>query len=450
MTYSKEIIKVLKSKDLKEGDRIVVGDYEGLLMPSPEITSSPKHLILKLDNGYNIGIKYKPGMKIEKSATPEPQEIEDEYIYETREKHVEKLKEATRKAPVSLLAVGGTIASKVDYHTGAVNATLTAKDLIAQVPELTEIAFIRMKTISETMSEDMDNEIWKLMAKEAAKELNHGAEGVVITHGTDTMHYSSAALSFMLKEPPKPVIFTGAQRSSDRGSADSAMNLICSVHTAKSQIAEVGVCMHASVNDDYCYFLRGTKVRKMSTSMRSAFKPINDYPLAKVWPSGRIQLTNRRLRFRRKGKVKSDTKFEPKVALLKAYPGSEPKLIDFLVKQGFKGIVVEGTGLGHVPTLAKKSWIPSITKAIDRGVPVVVASQPLYGRVNLSVYSNLRTLYYEVGAIPAEDMLPETAYVKLGWVLGHTKSLKKVREMMLENYVNEINPRLQTGMFMYK
>jgi glutamyl-tRNA(Gln) amidotransferase subunit D len=295
----------------------------------------------------------------------------------------------------------------------------------------------------------MDHTHWQRLAKEVVKELNSGVAGVVITHGTDTMHYSSAALSFMLPGLPKPVVFTGAQRSTDRGSADSAMNLVCSVHAAKSDIAEVAVCMHAQPDDSYCLLNRGTKVRKMHSSMRNAFRPINDYPLAKIWPNGQIQLTNKRQRFRSAGRAKADTKFEPSVALVKAYPGSEPKLLDLLVEQGIKGIVIEGTGLGHVPTLAKKSWIPSIKSAIKSGVPVVVAPQTLYGRVNPNVYSNLRTLYYEGGAIPGGDMLPETAYIKLGWVLGHTKSLEKVREMMLTNYAGEFNERLEPGMFLY-
>ena len=162
-----------------------------------------------------------------------------------------------------------------------------------------------------------------------------------------------------------------------------------------------------------------------------------------------MEATSKNYHPRRKGKATVDARYQPKVAIVKAYPDSEPKLIDYLVKQGYEGIVVEGTALGHVPTRAKKSWIPSVKKAVGSGVPVVVATQCIYGRVNPNVYSNLRTLYYEAGAIPAGDMLPETAYVKLGWVLGHTKALKRVREMMLTNYAGELNSRLQPDMFLY-
>ena len=418
-------------------------------MPSPEITSSPNHLIIKLDNGYNVGVKYEKGMRLEKSEKPEPEIIEEEYEYETKEQHIKEIKEKREHPKIAILSVGGTIASKVDYRTGAVSAAMTAKDLTAQVPELLELAHVDMRTILEVMSEDMDHKHWQLMAKEVAKELNHGMYGVVITHGTDTMHYSSAALSFMLPELTKPVVFTGAQRSTDRGSADSAMNLICSVIVAKGEIAEVGICMHGEPGDTYCLFNRGTKVRKCHTSMRNTFRPINDYPLAKVWPDGKVDIINKNWKRRRKGKVKTDLKYESKVALLKAYPDSDPSILDFLVNEGFKGIVVEGTGLGHVPTQARLSWIPSIKAAVERGVPIVVTPQTLYGRINPNVYTNQRILFYEAGAIPGEDMLPETAYVKLGWVLGHTRSLKRIRRMMLTNYAGEINPRLEPDMFLY-
>lgn len=448
MAYSKEIQGVLRRKGIREGDRIVVGDYEGLLMPSPDITGSPDHIVLKLDNGYNVGIKYEKGLRIERSKKSEPKVVEEEYEREVEEHHVKKLEEREDYPKIAIISVGGTIASKVDYRTGAVSAAMTAKDLVAQVPELLDIAHIEVETLFEVMSEDMGPKHWIKLAKEVGKQLDK-SDGVVITHGTDTMHYTSAALSFMLRGLNKPVVLTGAQRSSDRGSSDASINLICSVHSARSDVAEVAICMHGEPDDSFCLLNRGTKVRKMHATMRNAFRPVNDYPIAKVWPDGKMEFIKEDYHKRGKGNLKVDAKFEEKVALLKAYPGSKPELVDWLVKQGIKGIVVEGTGLGHVPTKAKNSWIPSIKSAVDSGVTVVVATQTLYGRVNPNVYSNLRVLYYEAGAIPALDMLPETAYVKLGWVLAHTKVLKRVREMMSTNYAGEFNERLQPDMFLY-
>jgi glutamyl-tRNA(Gln) amidotransferase subunit D len=280
------------------------------------------------------------------------------------------------------------------------------------------------------------------MAKEAARELNEGARGIIITHGTDTMHFSSAALSFMLRNLTRPVVFTGAQRSSDRGSSDTVMNLICSSHVSGySDFAEVGICMHAESSDTHCFFIRGTRARKCHTSRRDAFKSINDLPLAKVWPDGRIEITNENYRKKFEGKVVADTKFENRVALIKAYPGSDPGLIDYLVKVGIRGVVIEGTGLGHVPTSTpepERSWIHHVRDAIKSDVAVVITSQCLWGRVHPYVYRNLRILD-STGVIWGEDMLPEVAYVKLGWVLGHTKNLKKIREMMLTNFAGELS-----------
>jgi glutamyl-tRNA(Gln) amidotransferase subunit D len=252
----------------------------------------------------------------------------------------------------------------------------------------------------------------------------------------------------MLKNLTKPVVLTGSPRSSDRGSSDAFMNLICSAYAAVSNIAEVGVCMHGSTDDQYCHFIRGTKVRKLHATRRDAFRSINEMPLAKIWPDGKTDILNKNHKTRKDEKVVADVKFEPRVALLKAYPGSEPEILEILAKKGYKGFVIEGTGMGHVPTEAEKSWIPVIKKLIKDGIPVVIAPQTLYGRINTDVYTNLRVLYHDAGAIPAEDMLPEVAYVKLGWVLGHTKDLEKVRELMLTNIVGEITARSEIEAFL--
>jgi len=448
MSYSKRIEDELKKKGIKIGDRVKVGDVEGLLMPSPEITGNPDFLVIKLDNGYNIGVKFKG--KIEKSSTKEPQRIKKEFEYEVEETHAQSIPKCHDLPMISLISAGGTISSKVDYKTGAVYPSFTSRDLFAQVPELSKIVcFKELKTVSEVLSEDMCYEDWIEIAKECAYQINDGAGGVIVAHGTDTMHYTSAALSFMLSGLSKPVVLTGAQRSTDRGSADSAMNLICSAHASISDIAEVGIVMHAETDDSYCFFIRGTKARKMHTTMRNTFRPINDYPIAKIWPDGKVEPLQT-YKKRTDGKVKADTKYEPNVALVKAYPNSDPTIIDYFVKKGCKGIIIEGTGLGHVPTQNKKySWIPHVKEAVNSGVFIGIAPQTLYGKLNPDVYANGRILAYEANAVHLKDMLPETAYVKLGWVLGHTKSMKKIKDMMLTNYAGEFKERLQPDMFLY-
>jgi len=437
MEYSKEIERILKRKKIEVGNRIRVirgkEVFEGLLMPRIEL-GDKSTLILKLDNGYNIGIKFDKKTKIEKIGRgKKPGKIPSL-----------KLK-GKRKESISFIATGGTIGTHVDYLTGGVYMCRKPEEILATVPELEEVVSIKRALRPFTLaSEDMTPKEWKKLAKIVARELNSDVKGVIITHGTDTLHFTSAALSFMLRNLNKPVALVGAQRSPDRGSFDGRINLLCGAHFAKSQIAEVCIIMHSSINDDCCFAIRGTKVRKMHTSRRDAFKPINDLPLAKIWSDGKIEILNENFRERNDSKVVADTKFEEKVALIKAYPGSNPEIIDWFVKKGYRGIVIEGTGLGHVPTstLRKEdSWIPHIKKAIDKGMVIAITSQCLYGRVHPYVYRNLRILSSS-GAIFCEDMLPEVAYIKLGWVLGHTKNKEKVKEMMLKNYAGEISERI--------
>jgi glutamyl-tRNA(Gln) amidotransferase subunit D len=447
--YSQQIQKVLKN--FKIGDRILITKdkktYEGLLMPRTEL-GDKNSIALKLDSGYNIGIRHEKGIKIEKSKKAEPKEIREEIKFEFEKEKVKELKFDSKKPKVALIMTGGTIISRVDYRTGGVAALEKPEELLTNIPELKNIVNIEnILTPFRKMSEDFNYKDWQTLTELVAKELNKN-EGVIIAHGTDTMHYTSAALSFMLKNLNKPVILVGSQRSSDRGSSDAFMNLICSAYVATSNIAEVGICMHGSADDQYCYFIRGTKVRKMHSTRRDAFRSINEMPLAKIFPDGKIDILNKNYKKRSDEKVVADVKFEPKIALLKAYPGSEPEILEFLVKKGYKGFVIEGTGMGHVPTAAEKSWIPTIKKLIKDGIPVVIATQTIYGRINTNVYTNQRILYHEAKAIPAEDMLPEVAYVKLGWILGHTKDLEKVREMMLTNMKGEITERSEIDSFL--
>jgi glutamyl-tRNA(Gln) amidotransferase subunit D len=428
--------------EAKSGDKVKIitekEEFEGILMPRPELLEKG-FTVIKLDNGYNIG-------------------IEDKKIKEIKliEKYTQK-KEKKIKIPfnknlptVSILSTGGTISSKIDYKTGGTYADYTAEDFVAMMPELAKIANLKTKKVMSIMSEDMNSEDWTKIAKIIADELNSGVDGVVITQGTDTLHFSTAAMSFLLKDLTKPVVFTAAQRSIDRGSSDAFMNLICAVTAAaKFDGAEVVSCLHGTTNDDYCILNRGAKVRKMHTSRRDAFRPIDELPLAKVYPD-KIEIVNKEYKKRCEGKVTADNKFESKTALIQIYPGMDPKIIDFYINRGYKGIVLAATALGHIPTLKEKySLMPNLKKAIDKGISIIIASQTLYGRVHPLVYTNLRKLSLELGCIFVEDMLPETAYVKLGWVLAKTTNPEKVKELMLTNIAGEITERSDEKSFLY-
>lgn len=414
------------------GDRIEVKakgrSYVGQLMPRPKL-ADPTYLTLKLPSGYNIGIR---GGDVESVNLLKKTEKE-------RAGTSADVAFDGSKPNVSILSTGGTIASKVDYQTGGVYASFSARDLLEGMPELSDLANIRAQSIMNVMSEDMNPKLWVDMARAVAGELNSGAEGVVVTHGTDTMHYSTAALSFMLSNLGKPVVFTGAQRSTDRGSADSFLNLLCSVSFAKSDVAGVYLVMHGSMSDSFCYAHLGTKVRKMHTTRRDAFKSINATPVAKIGSDGEVTRLSEDTPRRSDGKVAVDGKIDDRVALVKVYPGLDPGVFDYYLDGGVKGVVIEGTALGHVPTTIKEtSLIPKIEALVGSGVLVAMTTQCLYGGVNPHVYSNLRELSSR-GVLYCGDMLPETAYVKLMWALGKSERVEGAKKLMLENVAGEFS-----------
>lgn len=437
--YSSQIEKALKSRKISIGDRVKVTKnnfaVEGLLLPRIELADTSS-LVVKQDNGYNVGIRYEKGVKVE--LVSRGKEIS------VRHATVDQRKDTT-KPLVTILGAGGTIASRVEYNTGAVFPEFSPGDLLRSFPQLKEIANIKGRELFRLFSEDMTPEHWKIIAKETAKEMSSGAHGVVLMHGTDTMNYTAAALSFMLQNLPVPVVLVGAQRSSDRGSSDNLMNLVCATQAAAhSNIAEISVCMHATSSDDYCYLHQGNKVRKLHTSRRDAFRSVNVLPFAKMWVANKkIEYMRENYAKRADRKLRIDEKMNPNVGLIQIHPGIKPEFIE-ATKKIFDGLVISGTGLGHVPTNPSKekfakSVVPAIKSLIDSGIPVVIAPQTIYGRLNLNVYSAGRLLK-QAGVIgDGADWLPETALVKLMWVLGHTKNVEKVREMMMTNFAGEIS-----------
>lgn len=437
--YIDKAAQILQAGNIEPGDRVLVrlkdGDFlKGILMPRPQLYESSSTIIIKLDNGYNVGIN------IDKIASIELLEKHGVKVSSTR------LRERPAKGPrVTLISTGGTIASKVDYETGAVTPALSPEEITEWVPEVEEIAHISTKEIMSIFSEDMKPELWSRIAEEVYAEMVDGVTGVVVAHGTDTMAYTSAALAFAIRDKPVPVVFVGSQRSSDRPSTDAALNLISAVIVAsRATFAESVIVMHSSTSDDASAVHRGVKARKMHTSRRDAFQSVNDKPLALVYPLKRELVVIGKIYEERGSKNPVLMhRFDNRVALVKFYPGMNGDIIDYLIDRGYHGIVLEGTGLGHV----SNDLIEPIKRAVEAGIPVVMTSQCLFGRVNMYVYSTGRRLL-EAGVIPGGDMLPEVAYVKLSWILGSvSRDLNEVREYMERNIAGEINPRHTIGLY---
>ena len=423
-------LKLLSKHGVTVGDSVKVstehGEMSGVLMPRYE-SASEDYIVIKLKSGYNTGIhvaKIKSVTKLpkgESSVTAKVPEIAEN-------KNLPK---------IALISTGGTIASKIDYRTGGVHAALSASELYSSVPELANHASIDPEVLLSEYSENLKPEHWTIIADKIAEKVKTGNyRGIVVSHGTDTMHYTSSALSFALQGLPIPVVLVGAQRSSDRPSSDAALNLIgATIFAANAKVAGVFVAMHAGTSDDAVAVHVGTRVRKNHTSRRDAFESIDVTPVALVRNNAvEMQKSEIKLAKRSEGSLAAKTKFDGRVALLKYHPGFDPKLIEHATKAGHKAIILEGTGLGHV----SKDCFSALKNAVSAGTIVCMTSQCIWGRVSMTVYDTGRDLL-GIGVIPLSDMISETAMAKAMWVLANTSSSDEAKKTMQENIAGEIS-----------
>ena len=400
--------------------------FEGVILPRSG-SFDDLHIVMKLKTGYNVGLHCDRLEHVTEVGYKEAK-------YKIPEK---EFPERPTLPKVTLLGTGGTIASRLDYRTGAVIPAFTPGELYGAVPELADICNLTTKKIFGVFSENMAMENYIVLANAIGEEIAAGADGIVIGHGTDTMGHTAAILSFMVQDSPVPIVLVGSQRSSDRPSSDAALNLIHSVRTAAySDLAEVVICMFGPTSDRYGLLHRGTRCRKMHSSYRSTFRTVGDVPLAMVSRDSFNYLTDD-YRKRDKSRVpKIDAVYDDRTTILYYYPGMNPDLVDALVEKGYHGIVIAGTGLGHV----NKPLYPAIKRATDAGVHVVMAVQTLWGFAQMYVYDTGRDLM-DLGIVPLDNMIPETALMKLSWVLGHTRERSEVMRMMTTPVAHEITPR---------
>jgi glutamyl-tRNA(Gln) amidotransferase subunit D len=432
--YRETGLKLLSEHSISVGDSVKIatddGEISGILMPRYE-SASEDYIVIKLNSGYNTGIhvdKIKSITKLLRKGK------------EAAASTVTPAVPANENLPkIAFVSTGGTIASKIDYRTGGVHAALSAAELYASVPELANYASIDPEVLLSEYSENLRPKHWTLIAEKVAEKIKTGRySGIIVSHGTDTMHYTAAALSFALQNLPVPVVLVGAQRSSDRPSSDAALNLLGAIIFAtKSEYTGVFVAMHHCTSDDIIACHVGTRVRKNHTSRRDAFESIDTTPVAfvrnnkiEMQEKSQIQLVKRSS----DNPVEVKTRFEDRVMLLKYYPGFDPMLIEHAINAGYKAIVLEGTGLGHVG----KECFPALRKAVDAGLIVCMTSQCIWGRVRMTVYDTGRDLL-EIGVIPLSDMISETATVKAMWALANSKNVEDAKIIMQENLVNEIS-----------
>ena len=427
------LLNKMKEKIVSAGDQVELRTsdkiWEGTVLESYD----PETILLKLSSGYNIGIKEKDILDIEVKNSKNEKQL------------IEKTSTTNKSLPnVAMIITGGTISSRLDPKSGGVIPT-DAEELLNIAPELKDICNIsRVEKPFMKFSENMCYKDWKKLAETVENLLNdENISGVIITHGTDLIHYTSSALSFMLGKLNKPVALTYSQRSIDRGSTDAYLNLICAAKFAVSDIAEVALVGHKDLNDEYCLAMPGAKVRKLHSSRRDAFKVVNSEPFAEISKTEFKILKSFNPRDNSL-KIKADNKFEHRIAVVKITPGQEPNILEWYSTLGYKGTILELTGLGHVPTQdGEHNWLPTIKRLTENGMIICGVAQTIYGRLDLNVYSSGRDLQ-KTGLIPLNDMLSETAFVKLGWVLGHSSWIRdgKIEQKMLENFSGEFNDRL--------
>ncbi|MFH0884569.1 MAG: Glu-tRNA(Gln) amidotransferase subunit GatD [Candidatus Micrarchaeota archaeon] len=430
--YSKRLLDEFRKIGIEIGDRVKLVcagvEFEGLLMPRPQ-SGDQDIVVLKLDSGYNTGLRA-DSIELMKKAPPKPATPQGD-------------EEKNARGGIAILGCGGTIASKIEYKTGAVYPSITPRELRMAFPALQKWD-IHSRQIFSLFSEDMNTTHWRMLADAIEDEIKDGSEGVVVMHGTDTMNYTSAAISYMLQNLPVPVVLVGSQRSSDRPSSENEMNLLNAVFSTTQDLGEVAVCMHATTNDDFCHLHRGTRVRKMHTSRRDAFHSINSHPLAAVdYRTKRFERLSDWMP-RQKGGLIAKKELNDNVALIYVHPNIKPSLISKL--DDYDGVVLVGTGLGHTPANAfDDKSVKGITKPIHElvssGIPVAMASQCISGRICMRVYSTGRLLM-DAGVIgDGADWTPEAAYVKMCWALGQTKDLSGVARLMMENIAGEMTER---------
>jgi glutamyl-tRNA(Gln) amidotransferase subunit D len=422
--------RLLEDAGAKIGDMLEVtasGEkVNGTLVPRYE-HDDDRHVVIKLRNGYNVGISVDKITRVVRLAEGEA----PRFVAPPRAK-------GSVLPKVSILGTGGTIASRVDYRTGAVSPATTAEELYALFPELSEVATITPEIILSVYSENLEPVHWEAIAKKAVEAVAGGASGVIVTMGTDTMGYTAAALSFALRGLPIPLFVVGSQRSSDRPSSDAFLNLIgAATMAAQADLSGVYVVMHADSSDDRLAIHRGTRVRKNHTSARDAFESMGVEPVG-YWSRDGLQVTSRDAPPRR-GRAEgfeARERFEPSVALVKFYPSMPARVLESQLGSGLRGVVFEGTGLGHI----NSKNIKTVERFVAAGGVACMTSQCLWGRVNLDVYDTGRDLL-KAGVTPLEDMLPETALAKLMWALANTDSAESARKVMAEDLSGELTLR---------
>ncbi|MFH1400120.1 MAG: Glu-tRNA(Gln) amidotransferase subunit GatD [Nanoarchaeota archaeon] len=395
---------------MRLGDSVSVR-YDGETIEGVFI-SEDSHLVIKLRGGYNIALDKRKVKKV--SALPASNASAVPKIVKPKK---------GEGAKIVVLHTGGTIASRVDYATGAVIARYGPEEFLSLFPEVMRFADVHSRLVANIQSEMMRFDHYNLLVDAIEAEVKAGAKGIVVTHGTDTLSYTSAALGFACAGIGVPVVLVGSQRSSDRPSSDAYMNLLSAVfYASRTKRAGVSVCMHGGLDDTTCDILDAFRCRKMHTTRRDAFRQVNGKVIAKVSVFDETIQEFDAPRHVAVDQIRG--RFDPrlKVGWVRTHPHMRKE--DFSAFASYDGLIIEGTGLGHVPNMALDAFmaeharIAKAVKALCRKMPVVLGSQCVFGRVMMDVYTPQRMLKADGVLGDTLDLPVETLFIKLAWLLS--------------------------------
>lgn len=461
-----------RSLDLLERHDIDIGNtvridagriHRGIVMPRYE-SSTDLRLVIKLESGYNIGIEIDKIRHIQRLDNADGADICIRNMPSPRSRgrladnaaanaagtstadtadtdtsgasaDTPGILDTTRDAlpNILLISTGGTIASSVDYRTGAVTPTLDAQQLYESMPELAEIANITSQVALSEYSENIIPADWLKIARAIADADTGKYSGIVVAHGTDTMHYTGSFLSFALAGFPIPIVLVGSQRSPDRASSDAAYNLVGAARLAAAcNTPGVFVAMHHGSSDDIIACHTATRVRKMHTSRRDAFETIDGSPAFLI----RDDTVTRNISkpfFADSSGFNPRIRLDTRVGLVKYYPGLEPAVIESMTSSGYRAIIFEGTGLGHIG----RTMHQAVRHAAEKEMFLGMTSQCIYGRLRMTVYESGRDLA-GLGVVPL-DMLAETALVKAMWASGIATTPAQMHKLMLSETASEFS-----------
>ncbi|WP_393970917.1 Glu-tRNA(Gln) amidotransferase subunit GatD [Oxyplasma meridianum] len=410
---------------LDQGDLLEI-KYGNSLLKGMYISKEKDLLIIKLENGYNLSL---PSSSIEILS----------HVSQKRPVGLSgngSSKIGKGKTHITIITTGGTIASRVDYSTGAVKPVKDLEFLTSSIPGITERFNLKLSEYGEILSENMTPENWISLGR-SARDFMKKSDGIIITHGTDTMSYTSSALAFMFERQTTPVVFVGSQRSSDRPSSDAFLNFRGAIEFSSTDFGEVGIAMHETISDTGIALHRSVRSRKMHTSRRDAFRTIGSMPVGYSDPKGTVFREGYR---KIADEISFSDRLDSKVALIYFSPTLSSEDLENVIA-GRHAAIIMGTGLGHVNT----DLAETIRKSSRDGIKIMMTSQCINGSVNMNVYSTGRILK-DAGVIPMGSILPEVAYVKAMYVLANYPS-EEFEKRMQENLRGEILEREISSQF---